>query len=52
MKHFSPIDYVCIVILYFSRIFKNKKHLDVIYQRISTLIEERYLQTDTDKNDR
>ena len=45
MMHYNIIDYVCILLILFFSIFKEKKHLDNIYKKLLNSIEHRYLQT-------
>ena len=47
---FNLIDYACIALLYFIKLFKEKKHLHFIYKKIITLIEARYLKTNRNSN--
>ena len=45
MKTYNPIDYFCIVLLHIVKIFKGKKYFNKIYEKISSYIELRYIQT-------
>lgn len=51
MKVYNPIDCLCLMALFVSKIFKKNKRFKKIYEKTASLIELRYLQTSFTKND-